>query len=126
MLGINGGGDVPRILRVFLDVDVRGRHKLDIETFFEYFNIEFTEYNRMAFRLIAFGGQVLSCTWELAQCTERYGVGIAFFPWTICGTIFLVMSYSAILIQVTHLILVRSSIYLLPGLKFERIFSPEY
>lgn len=57
-LGIKGDGDVARLLRVFLDVDIRGTHRLDIETFFEYFGIEFTEYNKRAFRLLAFGDQV--------------------------------------------------------------------
>ena len=48
-----------RVMHVFLDVDIRGTHKLDIETFFEYFGIEFSEYNKRAFRLLAFGdGQV--------------------------------------------------------------------
>ena len=47
-------------MRVFLDVDIRGTHRLDIETFFEFFDIEFSEYNKRAFRLLAFGdgGQV--------------------------------------------------------------------
>ena len=43
---------------MFLDVDIRGTHRLDIETFFEYFGIEFTEYNKRAFQLLAFGDQV--------------------------------------------------------------------
>lgn len=54
-LGIKGDGDVARIMHVFLDVDVRGTHKLDIETFFEYFDIELTEYNKRAFQRLAFG-----------------------------------------------------------------------
>lgn len=59
LLGIKGDGDVARVMHVFLDVDIRGTHKLDIETFFEYFGIEFSEYNKRAFRLLAFGdGQV--------------------------------------------------------------------
>lgn len=57
-LGIKGDGDVARIMHVFLDVDLKGTHKLDIETFFEYFGIEFTEYNKRAFNMIAFGNQV--------------------------------------------------------------------
>lgn len=57
MLGIKGDGDVARVMRVFLDVDLRGTHKLDIETFFEYFDIEFSEYNKRAFRLLAFGDE---------------------------------------------------------------------
>lgn len=60
-LGIKGDGDVARIMRVFIDVDLRGTHKLDIETFFGYFDIEFTEYNKRAFRLLAFGEQVCLC-----------------------------------------------------------------
>lgn len=59
LLGIKGDGDVARVMRVFLDVDIRGTHRLDIETFFEFFDIEFSEYNKRAFRLLAFGdGQV--------------------------------------------------------------------
>ncbi|CAM9833312.1 unnamed protein product [Ectocarpus sp. 4 AP-2014] len=57
MLGIKGDGDVASVMRVFLDVDLRGTHKLDIETFFEYFDIEFSEYNKRAFRLLAFGDE---------------------------------------------------------------------
>lgn len=55
LLHIKGDGDVARVMHVFLDVDLRGRHELDIETFFEYFGIEFSEYNKRAFRLLAFG-----------------------------------------------------------------------
>lgn len=59
LLGIKGDSDVARVMHVFLGVDIRGTHKLDIETFFEYFGIEFSEYNKRAFRLLAFGdGQV--------------------------------------------------------------------
>lgn len=57
-LGIKGDADVARIMKVFLEVDIRGTHRLDIETFFEYFDIEFTEYNRRAFKQLAFGEQV--------------------------------------------------------------------
>lgn len=65
-LGIKGDGDVARLMHVFLDVDIRGTHRLDIETFFEYFGIEFTEYNKRAFRLLAFGDQVIS------SCRRRH------------------------------------------------------
>lgn len=61
LLKLKGDGDVARVMHVFLDVDIRGTHKLDIETFFEYFGIEFSEYNKRAFRLLAFGdGQVIN------------------------------------------------------------------
>lgn len=57
-LGIKGQADVARMMKVFDDVDVRGAHKLDVETFFDYFDIEITEYNRRAFKLLAFGEKV--------------------------------------------------------------------
>ena len=53
MLGIKGDADVARMMRVFLRVDVKETHKLDIDTFFQYFDIESTEYNNRAFQLLA-------------------------------------------------------------------------
>lgn len=64
-LGIKGQANVARMMKVFLDVDVQGTHVIDIETFFESFGIEFTEYNQRAFRILAFGEQVWYCTVRL-------------------------------------------------------------
>lgn len=60
LLKLKGDGDVARVMHVFLDVDLRGKHELDIETFFDYFHIEFSEYNKRAFRLLAFGDSQVS------------------------------------------------------------------
>ena len=70
LLGIKGDGDVARVMHVFLDVDVRGTRKLDIETFFEYFGIEFTEYNKRAFRLLAFGDNQVTAQSRPFQSTD--------------------------------------------------------
>lgn len=67
LLKLKGDGDVARVMRVFLDVDLRGKHELDIETFFEYFGIEFSEYNKRAFRLLAFGDNQVNMPPQLTQ-----------------------------------------------------------
>ncbi|CAM9541436.1 unnamed protein product [Choristocarpus tenellus] len=46
--------DVAPILRVFYDVDVQRKDSFGIETFFDYFDIDFTEYNKRAFQQLAF------------------------------------------------------------------------
>lgn len=58
-LGIKGNADVARMMRVFLDVDVEGKHVIELDTFFDFFDVESSEYNKRAFRILTtFRGKV--------------------------------------------------------------------
>lgn len=59
-MGIKGDADVARMMHVFLDVDVEGKHELELDTFFDFFDIGSSEYNKRAFRLLTtFRGKVI-------------------------------------------------------------------
>lgn len=53
----------------FLNVDVDGKHVPDMEdTFFDYFDIESSEYNKRAFRLLTTFGEKVTMMILVLRC----------------------------------------------------------